>query len=370
MKSPPRDSTRGNSMEKNGASPKSKVLNLKDSPVKKPTPVHVKSLSVAVSRALFSTKNNASAPHGKENATGRTCDGTLEEDFEDSGYLSLHSSQVHLHHADAAEVQTLENPTAGLPCAPTGLQEASPNASPSKCQGEIFNRHLMAASTPVTHPQRKAACSLPVLEFLQEVCVELSKGYKKNGRYDWSIISIIAQKYPLDRLIGRQMGIEYVDIFANLQNRNMNCIVKDILALVGDVDLISCTTVSKTWKKIINDDPALVRRCQRAEQALRESSHCRRLKGLTRDAAVSRAVLSSVQTMATVKTPLSSPKPQRTRFSDFQEAASKLKQGESLCRCKLCGSPAKCETKYRSKFSTPETIVPGSAQSRNNVRRL
>lgn len=57
-------------------------------------------------------------------------------------------------------------------------------------------------------------------------------------RYDWSIVTKVAEDHLLDRVIGGQMGCEYVDIFSSLLHRNMRNILTKILALLGDMDLI------------------------------------------------------------------------------------------------------------------------------------
>lgn len=57
-------------------------------------------------------------------------------------------------------------------------------------------------------------------------------------RYDWSIVTKVAEEHLLDRVIGRQMGREYVDMFSSLLSRNMRSILTNILALLGDMDLI------------------------------------------------------------------------------------------------------------------------------------
>lgn len=57
-------------------------------------------------------------------------------------------------------------------------------------------------------------------------------------RYDWSIIPKVAEGHHLDLVIGRQMGEDFVDMFSSLLSRNMRTILTDILALLGDMDLI------------------------------------------------------------------------------------------------------------------------------------
>uniref|UniRef100_A0A3B5M950 ZBR-type domain-containing protein n=1 Tax=Xiphophorus couchianus TaxID=32473 RepID=A0A3B5M950_9TELE len=314
MKCPTIKSAKGKTMEKStlaeAAAPaaESKVLYVKDSPKKEPVPVKSQDRPAGQTTVFFST----SAVHNKENNTGREQDGALEEYFEDSGYLSLQNSHID-HHGDEEE-------------------------------DHIAETHQWKRSTATL----SSTPNLPILRFQQAVCEELTKGYKKNK----SVISKIAEKYPLDRVIGGQIGLENVDVFTSLLSRDMKCILTDILALLGDLDLISCKNVSKTWKKIICEDSAAARRCRQAEQA-----------------------------------------------------ASTLKQHESLRSCRRCGSPAthlaeaqratcsrssclfdfctSCQEPFHGSIpcrtvkphvhfaSSKETaIIPGSARSKRNVKRL
>ncbi|XP_073338351.1 F-box only protein 5 [Pagrus major] len=443
MKCPHYKAAMANNLEKSSVSVAgagSRVFHLKASPVKESSPIKPQCPPVAVTTVLFSLNNNTRAVHNKENSTSREHDGTLDEGFEDSGYLSLHNSQIDDHHGDEEDDCMQEKPTSA---AAHQVKTISPKKSPSKCQGRMNSTHpvsLVAASpTVVCHRTRTAAYSLsstpsdhhnnlPILKFQQAVCEELAKSYKKNKRYDWSIITKVAEDHLLDRVIGGQMGCEYVDMFSSLLSRNMRNILTDILSLLGDMDLISCKKVSRTWRKIICDDEAALNRCQQAEQALRESRSSLRQRacGLTRDVAVSRVLLSCMQTLASStpssssssssSTPsckinrrtLSSQKsgtPNCTRFNEYMKAASNLKQHESLRPCKRCGSPAThftevqrakcmrpsclfdfctvCQESYhgstpcrvvqpRSHFPSTKTtpIIPGSARSKRSIRRL
>ncbi|XP_034754692.1 F-box only protein 5 [Etheostoma cragini] len=445
MKCPRYEATMVNKMEKSSAAVESKVLNLKASPVKEPIPIKPQCPPAGVTTVL-SLNNTTRAVHNKENSTSREQDRNLDEGFEDSGYLSLHNSHIDDHHGDTEDEHSQGKPTVTQPYATATHQEKtiSPNNSPSKYKGRTDSNplaSLVTASTPVDCQKRTAAHSLsstpsdhhndpnlPILNFQRAVCEELAKSYKKNKRYDWSIVSKVAEDHLLDRVIGGQMGREYVDIFSCLLSRNMRSILTNILALLGDMDLISCRKVSKTWRKIICEDTPALSRCQRAERALRDSKSSLRQRScsLTRDVAVSRVVLSCMQTLASSGTPSSSSSStpscrvnrpnthsqkhqnannQCTRFNEYMQAASRLKQHESLRPCKRCGSPAThspevqratctrpscrfdfcthCQEAFhnstpcrvvqpRPYFTTPKTtpILPGSARSKRNVRRL
>ncbi|XP_071336171.1 F-box only protein 5 [Trachinotus anak] len=444
MKCPSYEAARVNKMEKGSgymAAAQSKVLYLKASPVKEPTPIKPQCPPAGPTTVPFSLNNNTQEVNNKENGINREHDRIPDKGFEDSGYLSLHNSQIDDNHGNEEDDRIQGKPTV-TPLLFARHQEKtiSPNNSPSKCQGRTNSScpmSLVAASTP--RPRRRTAAStpsdhhnnpnLPILKFQRAVCEELAKSYRKNKRYDWSIVAKVAEDHILDRVIGGKMGEEYVDMLASLLSRNMKNILTNILALLEDMDLISCKIVSKAWRRIICEDTTALNRCRQAEEALRESSSSLRQRGggLTRDVAVSRVVLSCMQTLASSSPPSSSSSSsslscrvnrqanpcqkgstsnsQCTRFKEFVQAAKSLKQHESLCSCKRCGSPAthsaesqratctrlsclfdfctNCKEGYhgstpcrmvqpRSHFPTSSTtpIMPGSARSKRNIRRL
>ncbi|XP_038151600.1 F-box only protein 5 [Cyprinodon tularosa] len=421
MKCPMIRSTKESTMEKSLAAAEAKVLYPKDSPKKEPSPIKPQHSPAGVTTELFPIKSDTSTVHNKENSTNREQDGISDEFFEDSGYLSLINSHIDHHVDEEGEV------IAGIHRGKT----VSANNSPTKCQGSArlslpgtlsvhtpVDRHKRATGAMSSTPANQHRSNLPILRFQQDVCEELAKSYKKNKRYDWSVIPKIAEDHLLDRIIGGQIGLEHIDMFTSLLVRNMKIILTNILAMLGDMDLISCRQVSRTWRKIICEDSAAMRRCRQAEQALRESrsSRMKTASGMTRDLATSRVVLSCMQTLASSSTPASSQSPSRhscrttrhtptSRFSEYSQAASSLKQHESLRSCRRCGSPAthsaevqrarctrsnclfefctRCQEPFHgsapcrtvkphmnSKTSKVTPIIAGGPRSKQSVRRL
>uniref|UniRef100_G3N8Q5 F-box protein 5 n=1 Tax=Gasterosteus aculeatus aculeatus TaxID=481459 RepID=G3N8Q5_GASAC len=332
MKCPRYEAAMARGVERSPAA-ESRVSHPKASPLKEPPPIKPACPPVVFSGAV----------HNKENSTGREHDRTLDDGFEDSGYLSLHNSHIE------------DDPLHGKPAA---HQERT---SPSKCPGRTDSTRVQVSLEADRHRRRTSSNNrhpdpnLPIVVFQRAVCEELAKSFQKNKRYDWSIVSKVAEHHLLDRVIGGKMGREHVDVFSCLLSRSMRNILVHILSLLGDHDLISCKKVSRSWRRIVCDDSAARRRCQRAEQERGESSSSPRRSGcgLTRDVSVSRVVLSCMQTLATSTTPSSStpscrvigrtggtPTPPCDRFSEYQQAAGALKQHESLRPCRRCGSPA------------------------------
>ncbi|KAJ8013863.1 hypothetical protein DPEC_G00034220, partial [Dallia pectoralis] len=153
------------------------------------------------------------------------------------------------------------------------------------------------------------------------------------------------------------MGLDCVDVLKALLERDMKHILTRILRVLGDVDLVRCRKVSRSWEEIICQDKSAFRRCRQAEQRIMDSrtpAGQDNVESLTRNSLTSRVVMSSIQRVASTpaqkstrrvpsqrectKTPHSSG---QSRFREYQKVASSLKQCESLKPCKRCGSPAK-----------------------------
>lgn len=59
-----------------------------------------------------------------------------------------------------------------------------------------------------------------------------------------------------DRLIGRRMGRDFVDIIAELSSRNVSSVLSLVLVNVDKQDLCSMCCVSKEWKNVCDNDKA------------------------------------------------------------------------------------------------------------------
>ncbi|XP_062851041.1 F-box only protein 5 [Trichomycterus rosablanca] len=333
-------------------------------------------------------------PHNKENCEEKPCSVDVlsdDEQFsvlsssslvEDSGYLSLHNSQLE-HDADL-------NGPESVPRSPED-EESSLSSNVQSCS--------------------KSAC-LPVLKFQNDVCKALKKSYRKHQSYDWSVVSTVAENHGLHNVIGAKMGLDYVDIFCGLLKKDMKHILTRILSFLGDCDLINCKKVSRTWRRIICQDKQALQRCREAEPMLKDTA--KSVGSLSRDFGLSRVVFSCLQSVAS-STPIHRPTkktlsqtdstlntPKSSRIEKFQEAAKSLKAHEALRSCRLCGSPARfdsamkravctrvscafdfcsvCQSEYHG--STPcqrgilrtshcETAhLAGSTRSKRSVRRL
>ncbi|KAJ3609960.1 hypothetical protein NHX12_022054 [Muraenolepis orangiensis] len=362
--------------------------------------------------------------------------------LDDSGYLSLQNSQVSDHNDEADRMRepaldipspratTCKSSPSSAECHPS-LRSSTPgvllrSSTPGMLLRSSTPRVSLRSSTPRVSPRSStpralqrastprvllgsSTPSLPIVRFQQLVCAELALSFQKNQRYDWSIVSLLAEKHLLDRVIGGQMGVAHVDVFSGLLTRNLGRILGCVLALLGDLDLISCRMVSRTWHKMILEDSAATRRIQRARQHMASHPPMSRVvtgSGLTRDSGHPRVVLSSMQTLASTFSPAATsgippreqtPSSSQKRFNTFLQAASGLKSHEGLRCCRRCHSPARHNSEtQRATCTRPScefdfctlcqeafhgarpcrtlkphrTSVPGGKHNKHSLRRL
>ncbi|XP_042597750.1 F-box only protein 43 isoform X1 [Cyprinus carpio] len=217
---------------------------------------------------------------------------------------------------------------------------------------------------------------------------------------------------PLSGLIGRKMGLDKVDVIAELRMRNLRHVLAVILSVLSAADLYRFGQVSDDWNDVISEDK---------KAAHRRRSHIRELKitleggrpahvpdADTRSALACRSALGSVQAQArtphthTPRTPTpSSGRQCSSKRMQFLQAAETLLSDEYLKPCPRCQHPARChalrgeglcswsDCSFRfctacscavhgsrdcahlsAKRRSKRDVLPGSAQSKRNVRRL
>ncbi|KAK7146650.1 hypothetical protein R3I94_009476 [Phoxinus phoxinus] len=214
---------------------------------------------------------------------------------------------------------------------------------------------------------------------------------------------------PLSGLIGRKMGLDKVDVISELRMRNLRHVLAVILSLLSAADIYRFGQVCEDWSDVITEDrrAAHRRRCH-----IRELKISLALEGGkpahvpdvdTRAALMCRSALGSVQAQA--RTPLAPPPATPTHASSrrrqFLQVAETLFSDEHLKPCPRCEHPARCHalraegvcswSDCRFRFCTScsssfhgardcahlsakrrsrRDVLPGSAQSKRNVRRL
>ncbi|XP_030638966.1 F-box only protein 43 [Chanos chanos] len=228
---------------------------------------------------------------------------------------------------------------------------------------------------------------------------------------------LIKTTMPLSGLIGRKMGIGKLDILAELKMRDLRHIIAMILHHLSPDDIYRFGQVSRIWDEIILQDKKACRRrrsyLKDRKTAFERGSATHVPDAETRLNLVSRSALSSVQAQSKTpssRTPLGkgtfTPIQDKVSHSsckreEFLQVAKTLFSHECLKPCPRCQHPARChpvkreglcswgdcgfqfcttclcayhgskECVYLSvKPRSKRDVLPGSAQSKRNVRRL
>ncbi|XP_072906236.1 F-box only protein 5 isoform X2 [Hemitrygon akajei] len=189
---------------------------------------------------------------------------------------------------------------------------------------------------------------LPALQVGRAVCQNVRQA---KGLHPGSCSPTHGQTFPIDRLIGRKMGLEHVDIWAELWERGFPCILRRILRFLSPTDLYSCVKVCKMWKRIIRSD-------RRANQTLKKASRLQKVvKTLRQDEVLKMCPLCS------------SP----AKFLPHQERAVCTSDLCSYDYCSLClssfhGSKSCIRHSFHSGSRAQAAV--GSKRSKQNLRRL
>ncbi|XP_068090999.1 F-box only protein 43 [Hyperolius riggenbachi] len=259
----------------------------------------------------------------------------------------------------------------------------------------------------------------PALRVVHEI---LSRSIHKKGSTLQDLLgggdSSQASEDVLAVLIGRKMGLEKVDVLSELKFRNLRHILHFIFKLLDVKSICSIWNVSKEWREMIVQDRSACQRRKVFMKKLRTEAEQGRLlsseDAATRLHALNRSALKAVQAQARIgfHTPTScgslTPKditsvPQsRSKQQEYVKIAKTLFTDEALKPCPQCQYPAKYQPlKKRGKCSredcgfdfcilclcsfhgskecgagsgkrphTKKDILPGSAQSKRNLRRL
>ncbi|XP_072265395.1 F-box only protein 5 [Pyxicephalus adspersus] len=264
------------------------------------------------------------------------------------------------------------------------------------------------------HPVEKSLsiCSsnlLPVLKFEEAVCSTLKKNCKRSPRVDWDTIEEVASSgaFNLDKLIGKKMGLERLDILGEFFKRDFKHLLSKILRHLSAIDLINVVSVSSTWKKILQRDTWAYSVYQKFQKEISEKE-ARTEDTVTRDS-LFRLPLAPVQKVASAACCVSKKKSNKkkptalhSRHTEFSEVGKTLNNDQSLKVCRDCGSPAKFDSYLHRAICTRESCqldfctlcsceyhfskdcmtsvtrnhkylsqpLPGSKKSKQNLRRL
>ncbi|NXI57325.1 FBX5 protein, partial [Chloroceryle aenea] len=327
--------------------------------------------------------------HNKENkqVTQRLDEGIHEMEAlesskldEDSGYSSMLSNQ----YADAIEHED-SIPLAGNLC-----------DIPKYCLRKNQNEAQFSKKN-----------LLPVIHYEEIICSTLKKSGKRNLKSCAAVNRIVLRgKAELCNLIGKKMGLDRIDLLAELFQKNLKHVLANILRHLSEMDLINFAKVSTTWQKVLQEDKKIFQMYSKAVKNLsngtKTSEHA-----ATREYILHRAALASIQKAAppinlNKKGTRTKASKNHSRLVEFAEAAKTLKNTESFKVCHRCGSPAKhdsylqratcsrescgfdfctkCLCSYHSssdcmsgkpvKHISKLGPLPGTKKSKQNLRRL
>ncbi|XP_053571892.1 F-box only protein 43 [Bombina bombina] len=222
----------------------------------------------------------------------------------------------------------------------------------------------------------------------------------------------------LTKLIGRKMGLEKLDILAELNCRNLKHLLAFIFRVLDMESICSIWKVSKQWREIVIQDKITYQRrkvfLRKLKTEAEQGRHLSSEDAATRLNLLTRSALKSVQSQARTayQTPSSLKSSQTPKDSkSIRQSASKQQEyvkiaktlftDEALKPCPQCQYPAKFQPlKKRGKCSRKDCgfdfcilclctfhgseecstgstkrknkkdALPGSAQSKRNLKRL
>ncbi|XP_051812985.1 F-box only protein 43 [Acanthochromis polyacanthus] len=224
---------------------------------------------------------------------------------------------------------------------------------------------------------------------------------------------------PLAGLIGRKMGLVKVDILTELKKRNLRHILAVILGSLSSESVYRCGQVCKSWNQIIQQDKRASQRrrnhLSQVEAALEHAGAVHVSDAETRVALLQRSGLKTVQAQSrnsSYCTPQSGSRTLTPLLHDashsgsskrdkFLEVAKTLFNDKYLKPCPRCQHPARCHSVKKEgvcsradcgfQFCTSclcafhssqecgsqsagrrkkDILLPGSTQSKRNIRRL
>ncbi|XP_009905501.2 F-box only protein 5 [Dryobates pubescens] len=309
-------------------------LNYEEGFCKSCTEEHQKVLpndSYHVAKGILDLEDERRPVHNKENKqiNQRLDEGIYEMEAlehskfnEDSGYSSMLSNQ----YADPVDHDD-SIPLAGNIC-----------GTPKQCLMKNQNQIQFSKKT-----------LLPVIHYEEMICSTLKKSGKKNLK-SWAAVEkiVFRGKVELCNLIGKKMGLDRIDILAELFQKNLKHVLANILRHLGEMDLINFAKVSTTWQKILQEDKWIFQKYSKAVKSYSNATETSE-NAATREFVLYRAALASIQKAIppvnlNKKGTRSKASKNHSRLMEFSEAAKTLKNTESLKICHQCGSPAKYDS--------------------------
>ncbi|XP_025066518.1 F-box only protein 43 [Alligator sinensis] len=260
----------------------------------------------------------------------------------------------------------------------------------------------------------------PALQVVQEICIQRQKRSSQQNEClenaygaEMSVLD-----YILAGLIGKKMGLEKLDILTELKYRDLKHVLAIVLEALTVENLCSIWKVSKNWREIVvQDKNAYQRRKLYIKQQKAEAGGCllNVEDAATRFNILSRSALRPVQAQAktalfqtppcciepVIATRCSSVSSSTSKQEEYFKVARSLFTDEALKPCPRCQHPAKYQPlkkrglcsretcafdfcivclcafhgskeccKTSAKWQNKKDALPGSAQSKRNLKRL
>ncbi|PKK34423.1 F-box protein 43 [Columba livia] len=257
----------------------------------------------------------------------------------------------------------------------------------------------------------------PALKLVHEICLQRQRSGQNQIPENTDGTEIFALEHVLAGLIGKKMGLEKLDILTELKYRNLKHVLAIVLDALTVESLCSIWKVSKNWREIIVQDKNADKRRKLYIKHLKEEAEEHLLKAedaATRLNVLNRSALRPVQAQA--RTPVvqtstsyaeltprrcSSVPHSTSRQNEYIKVAKTLFTDEALKPCPRCQYPAKYQlvkkrglcsreacgfefcilclhafhgskecTSLSAKQNNKKDALPGSAQSKRNLKRL
>lgn len=218
----------------NNDSNDSHIFSVPSSPVKTP------------SKFVFSGNNASTTPDFKQQVVADV-NGfyfkTIRSSYGDSSPLDHYSSSANSRFSDTDYVSTRDNFNTKLLRSPAFKLESS--NSPKQCANYQPERPSIKSFSS------RFITELPKLEQVKPTLTEAE------------FMDVLISNHHLpanpEFLIGRNMGVDKINILGELNKRSMNNVLDNIFAHMSVAETVRVACVSKEWRKIVKEHPKLNR---------------------------------------------------------------------------------------------------------------
>ncbi|XP_067934189.1 F-box only protein 5-like [Watersipora subatra] len=169
-----------------------------------------------------------------------------------------------------------------------------------------------------------------------------------------SYIENLKKQCPPEKLIGRRIGEEFLDLIKELDDQQIPAI-SNIFSFLSDKDLVRCKNVSKSWWLVLQKDNKTSARLANLKE--QENDFLTKEFRSGSNSATS-APLATIQINKNIspRSSCSSSSPEdwseNIQFKRYTKAAKKLNTGQQFVKCPRCIGPAKLYKEARKAMCT------------------